>query len=151
MNLMLRLILGAYCSILLCVSCKHKREIDLPVAVSPYDSTTLSKCFSCSAETPVDTLTNMAGKIIRVPIDPINGFDYAWAISISKDGYESESYILSQDSILVPCPMLSPDLLVYNKKIILSGVTTSCNKLFSCPTCRFLFGRKVVVTKIQAK
>jgi hypothetical protein len=146
-----KLIWSVVFSAVIVFACRKPKEVGTQVEPSnPYDSTTLSKCFSCTDEKPYDTLTNVKGKIIRIYHDSLQGFEYSWGITLMEDDFAYNNYTLNKDSIVAPCPVLDPSLRKPNQKVLLSGVITTCNNLFSCPYCRYRYGRKLIVQRIRA-
>jgi hypothetical protein len=130
-------------------SCKNE-ECEEP-DTNDYNQEGALPCFSCDNEKVSEIYKDVDAVVTSTWHDPIKGIENTHVFTISKADLERVNglYTLNQDSILVPCKEIPQGFKVIGKKVKISGQLMSCGKLLSCPFCRFLYGRKFILTKIK--
>ena len=129
------------------LSCNKQEEID----TNNYDEESPIGCLTCTDEKVSEIYKDVDAVVTRAGYDPIKGIESTYIFTISKEDLErtNGSFILSKDSVLVPCKRIPADFEIVGKKVKISGQLMSCGNLLSCPFCRSFYGRKFILTKIK--
>jgi hypothetical protein len=125
-----------------------KKEEKEPIDTNDYSQEGALPCFTCTDEKVSEIYKDVDAMVVKALHDPIKGIEESYVFSISKRNTDS-TYILTQDSILVSCKKIPIGFEVLGKKVKISGQLMSCGKLLSCPSCRYFYGRKFILTRIK--